>query len=142
MSEALQVFINANMIPDIAELQKELSEEGIELESWGKEINSLHDIDGFWPGRCKGKDAGFEFSMAPVDLEDLEAWDVAIEQLGGRKLMMELCYYSEHDLVVAVSFIDVICQRYDGITFDENDELTVTAKNSGSWKREMLRGLE
>lgn len=137
MSDALQVFLKSDLVPAINETILRMRENGVELEDWDN-ADSLNDIEGFWPGKLKGEDAGFEFSIDQVDDDDLEAWGVERNQMEGRDLMMELCYYTEKDLVASVLFVSFICESCDGITFDENDELTVTAANSKQWREELL----
>ncbi|MFP3976790.1 hypothetical protein [Marinobacter sp. KMM 10035] len=137
MSDALQVFLKSDLVPGLNNAVLRLQEKGLELEEWEK-ASSLTDVDGFWPGKLNGEDAGFEFSIEEVDDDDLEAWDVERSQLEGRDLMMELCYYTEMDLAAAVLFISFICESCNGITFDENDELTVTAANSKQWREALL----
>lgn len=141
MSDALQVFLKKQSIPSIEALIKHLSGQGLELEKWDDEVETLNDIDGFWPGTLKGSDAGFEFGMEEVDNDDLDDWGVEPSQLEGRDMVMELSYHTENDLVASVLFIDFICRFCGGITFDENDELTVTESNSERWKKEMLGDL-
>lgn len=140
MSDALQVFLSKQSIPSIDVLLQQLRDEGLELEEWS-EPKTLSEIDGFWPGKFKGVDAGFEFCMGEVDDDDLDAWGVERSQLDGRDMMMELCYYTESDLIASVMFIDFICRSCGGITFDENDELTVTGSHLMQWKKEMLGDL-
>jgi|GEM_PF-2430838 hypothetical protein len=137
MSDALQVFLKDDFVPSLNDAILYLRKKGLELEEW-EDALSLNNIDGFWPGKYKGEDAGFEFCIGEVDDDDLDAWDVERSQLEDRDVMMELCYYTEQDLVAAVLFISFICESCDGITFDENDELTVTAANSKQWREELL----
>lgn len=141
MSDALQVFLSKQSIPGMDELIQHLRDQGLELDEWNDEVEMLNDIDGFWPGRFKGRAAGFEFCMDEVDDDDLDAWGVERGQLDGRDMMMELCYYTESDLIASVMFIDFICRSCGGITFDGNDELTVTGSNLMQWKKEMLGDL-
>lgn len=137
MSDALQIFLKGGFTPNLNDVTLHLQEKGLELETWEK-ASSLNDIDGFWPGKFKGEEVGFEFYIGEVDDDDLDAWDVQRSQLDGRDVMMELCYYTEKDLIAAIWFISFICESCDGITFDDNDELTVTAANSKQWREELL----
>lgn len=137
MSDALQVFLKSNLVPGLSDVVLNLRKSGLELEEW-ENASSLNDIDGFWPGKYKGEEAGFEFGIGEVDDDDLEAWDVERSQLEGRDVMIELCYHTEKDLIAAVLFISFICESCDGITFDEDDELTITAANSKQWREELL----
>lgn len=137
MSDAMQVFLESDDIPDLSVVMQSMRDEGLVLEEWD-EADSLNDIEGFWPGKYKGKEAGFEFCIDDVDDDDLEAWEVDRSELEGRDVMIELCYSTDQDLVATVLFISFICESCNGITFNEHDELAITSANAKRWKNESL----
>lgn len=137
MSETMIAFIRSENIPSINQLRNRLSEEGLELESWDDEgLENLEDVEGFWPGKLKGDDAGFEFGLNEVDDEDLESWEIDKTKLEGRDLVVELSFYEELDVAAAILCLAVLCYECDGLTFDNDEELTINADNCMKWGRE------
>jgi hypothetical protein len=137
MSDEMHVFIEKKNIPQLNDIKQYSKKKGLELEDF-EGVTLLQDIDGFWPGTFQGEEAGFEFSIDAIDDEDLESWDISKSQLEKRDLMIELSYYTEEDLAAAAIFTSFICQYCDGITFDDNDELTITSTHAQAWESAML----
>ena len=131
MSDSIIIFIRSNNIPEIDLLREALKNDGLELESWDE--SSIKDIEGFWPGRYKGKEAGFEFMLDEVDDEDLDDWGIEKEQLDGRDFMLDLAFYTELDVVASALCAAYFCKTCDGITFDDDEELTINAQNCDEW---------
>ncbi|MEI4550390.1 hypothetical protein [Pseudoalteromonas spongiae] len=136
MSDSMIVFIRSSKIPSIDELRREVASEGLELESWDEE--SLQDIEGFWPGTIKGQEAGFEFMLDEIDDEDLEDWGVDKDQLDGRDYMVDLTFRTEMDLAASAICASFFCKTCDGLTFDDDEELTINSSNCSQWASTML----
>jgi hypothetical protein len=131
MSDSMIVFIRSEDIPTIQDLRNALKIEGVELEPWdGK---SLQDVEGFWPGKYKGQDAGFEFMLGEIDNDDLEDWGIGKEQLKGRDYMLELAFYTEEDIAASAICAAFFCKTCDGITFDDDGDLSVGSSNYKEW---------
>ena len=137
MSDSMIVFIRNEHIPKIDQLREALQVKGLTLESWD-EASSIQEVEGFWPGRFKGEEAGFEFMLGEVEDDDLEDWGVKKSSLEGRELVIDLAYYTELDLsasaICAAYFID-LC---DGVTFGDEDELSVNRSNADEWLKNYL----
>lgn len=131
MSDSLTVFIRSDHLPTIDELRNAMKNYGLELETW--EVDSLQDIVGYWPGVYKNEEAGFEFILEKLDDDDLESLDVGTEELEGRDFVLDLAFRTELDLTASALCAVYFCKKCDGITFDDNEELTVNSTNCDDW---------
>lgn len=71
--------------------------------------------------------------LGEVDDEDLESWGIEKEQLEGRSHMVELAFRSELEVTASALCAAYFCKICDGITFDDDDELTVNSSNCDEW---------
>lgn len=139
MSDSMIIFTRGNNLPNIEQLRQTLKSKGLELESWADEgFLTLEEIEGFWPGIYKGEEAGFEFFISEVDDEDLDNWDVDKLTLEGRDYCIELAFYDELDIVAAALCAVELCLQCDGITFDDEEELTINKSNCEAWARNLV----
>ncbi len=137
MSDSMIAFLRSENIPTIEELRSELRQQGLELESWD-EANSLEDVEGFWPAVYKDEEAGFEFLLMETDDEDLEDWEVDRSQLDGRDYTLELCFRTDPELTATALCVAHLCKRCDGLTFADDDELSINADNCDIWLENYL----
>lgn len=139
MSDSMIVFVRSGKLPNVNGLRSAVSELGLTLESWDEEgIDKLEDIEGFWPGEIKGEEAGFEFYAGEVDDEDLEDWEVDKDSLEGRDFMVDLAFSTELDVKASAITAAILCKMCDGLTFDDDEELTINAGNCMDWANNIL----
>lgn len=137
MSDSVLVFIRGSKLTTIDELREAVSTNGLELESW--EEDSLRDIEGFWPGIIQGREAGFEFMVDEIDTDDLDDWGVSLDELDGRDLVVDLAYRTEMDIAATAICASFFCERCDGLTFDDDEELLINSSNCSAWSNKLLK---
>ncbi len=135
MSDSMIVFVKKSKLPNVNKLRDEVKSMGLELEEWGE---SLEEIEGFWPGKVDGKEAGFEFFMEEIADEDLEDWEIKREELKERDFFIELAFYEELDIKACVIFVVALCILADAIALDEEGELSIDAKSCLKWAKEEM----
>jgi len=135
MSDSMLVFIEGSKLPRIKELRNEVKSMGLDLETWDKDLIS---IEGFWPGKIKNEEAGFEFFIGKLEPEDLEDWELDEQDLSGRDYVIELAFRSELDVEATVIFIVALCKLSDASSFNEDGELKVNAENCIQWAKEEM----
>ena len=131
------VFIRSEHIPKIDQLKEAMQAKGLKLESWD-EASTIEEVEGFWPGEYNGEEAGFEFMLGEVEDEDLENWDIQKDTLEGRETVIELAYYSEHDLSASALCAAYFIELCDGVTFGDEDTLSVNKNNAEEWVKDYL----
>jgi hypothetical protein len=135
MADSMIMFVDSSKLPKVDELRNEVKLMGLDLEDWDE---NLIDIEGFWSGRIRDEETGFEFFIDKLDVEDLEDWDIDEKDLGGRNYVIELSIYSELDVEAAVSCTVALCKLSDAIAFNEDDELKVNANSCIQWAKEEM----
>lgn len=135
MSDSMIVFVEGSKLPKVEELRNEVKSMGLDLEAWDEE---LINIEGFWPGKLKNEEAGFEFLADKLEPEDLEDWELDEKELGGRDYGIDLAFHSELDVEATVICIVALCKLSDAISFNENEELKVNAENCIQWSKEEM----
>ncbi len=139
MSDSIIIFVRSQKLPSVNQLRTAVSELGLTLESWEEEgIDKLEEIVGFWPGEIKGEEAGFELCAGEVDDDDLEGWEVDKASLEGRDFMFDLAFRTELDVKASAITAAVLCKMCDGLTFDDDEELTINAENCMAWADRLL----
>jgi hypothetical protein len=140
MSDSILVFVRCEKLPSVNQLRLTLSALGLELKTWEKE--KLEEIEGFWPGSYKGEEAGFEFYVGQVEDEDLENWDVDRQELEECDYVVELCFYTEMDVLAATLCASALCKACDGLTFDNDEELSINSSNCEVWANRVISELD
>lgn len=136
VSETIVVFVKSEKLPTIEVLREGLSASDLVLEEW--KGDSLEAIEGFWPALYHGKETGFEFFLGEIEDEDLESWDVEKKLLKGRDYVLMLDFRTEEELAASVLCAAYFCKNFEGITFDDDEELTVSADNCEAWLESYL----
>ena len=76
--------------------------------------------------------------LGEVEDEDLENWDIQKDTLEGRETVIELAYYSEHDLSASALCAAYFIELCDGVTFGDEDTLSVNKNNAEEWVKDYL----
>jgi len=135
MAESMFVFVESSQLPTVRALRKKVSLMGLELEEWEEELRA---IEGFWPGKLRGQEVGFEFCIDKLQKEDKDELALNTNELNGRDYMIELSFYNELDVEAAVICVVALCQLSDGISFNENEELKVNRNNALEWAKDEM----
>jgi hypothetical protein len=135
MADSMLVFVEGSKLPKVEELRNEVKSLGLELEEWDE---NLIEISGFWPGQIRGEEAGFEFFAEKSDPDDLEDWEIDINELDGRNYTVELVFRTELDVEACVICIVALCKLSNAIAFDEDEELSVNSETCMQWAKEEM----
>jgi len=135
MSDSMLVLVEGSKLPEVEELRAEVKSLGLDLDAWDEE---LIDIEGFWPGKIRNEEAGFEFFADKLEAEDLEDWELDEKDLDGRDHGVELAFHSELDVEATVICIVALCKLSNAISFNEEEELKVNAENCIQWAKEEM----
>ncbi len=135
MSDSMLVLVEGSKLPTVEELRAEVKSLGLDLDALDEE---LINIEGFWPGKIKNEEAGFEFFANKLEAEDLDDWELDEKDLDGRDYGVELAFHSELDVEATVICIVALCKLSNAISFNENEELKVNVKNCIQWAKEEM----
>ena len=135
MSDSMLVFVEGSKLPTVDALRDEVKTMGLDLEAWDE---ALTDITGYWPGKIKDEEAGFEFFAAKPDPQDLEDWEIDEEELSGRDYCVELAFHTELDVEATTICAVALCKLSDGITFNDDEVLDVNAGNCMQWAKDEM----
>ena len=135
MSDSMIVFVEGSKVPKVEELRNKVKSMGLDLEAWDEE---LINIEGFWPGKIRNEEAGFEFFADKLEEEDLDDWELDEKDLDGRDYGIDLAFHSELDVEATVICIVALCKLSNAIAFNEEEELKVNAENCIQWAKEEM----
>jgi len=133
MSDSILVFIDENLFPTQDNINNELniSKPGSALEK--QDVESLFEINGYWPGTLSGNKTGFEFFIDKIEDDALTDFDIKRSDLKQQTHLIELTYRDINEYNLAVIFASVLCKLANGLTFDENNNPRINSTNYKQW---------
>jgi len=128
MSVDISVFAYKEKLPSFESFQHSISKVDDKL-SVDEEFSIL-EHEGFVPCTYDGKECGFEYWIDDVNEELLEDWELSAEELSGRDICITFTTRSDYtDLISSALSSSMLCHIADGLTFDDEEELTINAHN-------------
>ncbi len=128
MSVDITVFIHKDKLPTLKSLKHAINELDNKL-SIDEEF-SINDHEGFVPCSYNGEECGFEYWIEEVDDELLDEWEIRKEEISGRNMYLTFATRSGFtDLISSALTSSVFCKLSDGLSFDDDEELTINSSN-------------
>lgn len=128
MSVDITVFVHKEKLPTLETLKNAINELDNQLNI--DEEFSINDHEGFVPCSYNGEECGFEYWIEEVDDELLDEWEITKEEISDRNMYLTFATRSGFtDLISSALISSAFCKISDGLSFDDDEELTINSSN-------------